>query len=375
MDDFGFNFSGGAVFWDGGKESGKAPGDKADVVFDWAAWDAAMARAIGKYHFNSFLLPVPGLGGGTFHGKAVGSLEGHVAGTPEHRALLRAWCSEVRAHLVEKGWLDKAVVYPFDEPAEKDYPFVIDQLRLIKEDFPGLRRMVPMMLGAAPEFVGYVDYWCPILSSFNPTFAHERQKAGDISTWYICTGPRAPYIGSFIDRPATDLRVWLWQSWQNQVEGILVWTTNWWTSNTAYPDSLQNPYLDTMSWFEGYGTEVGEKKPWAAGDGRFIYPPEACFDGGQSPVLDGPVSTIRLEAQRDGIEDYEYLVLLKRLLAENGPTLNADEAARYAKLLEVPSAISGGLTTYTTDPAPIAARRQELARAIEKLTSVSTKPQ
>jgi hypothetical protein len=358
-----------------GMESGKAPGDKAEVVFDWAAWDAAMARAIGKYHFNSFLLPVPGLGGGTFHGKAVGSLEGHVAGTPEHRALFRAWCSEVRAHLVEKGWLDKAVVYPFDEPAEKDYPFVIDQLRLIKEDFPGLRRMVPMMLGAAPEFVGYVDYWCPILSSFNPTFAHERQKAGDISTWYICTGPRAPYIGSFIDRPATDLRVWLWQSWQNQVEGILVWTTNWWTSNTAYPDSLQNPYLDTMSWFEGYGTEVGEKKPWAAGDGRFIYPPEACFDGGQSPVLDGPVSTIRLEAQRDGIEDYEYLVQLKRLLAENGSTLNADEAARYAKLLEVPSAISGGLNTYTTDPAPIAARRQELARAIEKLTNASTKPQ
>jgi hypothetical protein len=130
-----------------------------------------------------------------------------------------------------------------------------------------------------------------------------------------------------------------------------------------------------MSWFEGYGTEVGEKKPWAAGDGRFIYPPEACFDGGQSPVLDGPVSTIRLEAQRDGIEDYEYLVQIKRLLAENGSTLNADEAARYAKLLEVPSAISGGLTTYTTDPAPIAARRQELARAIEKLTSVSTKPQ
>ncbi len=36
------------------------------------------------------------------------------------------------------------------------------------------------------------------------------------------------------------------------------------------------------------------------------------------------------------------------------------ESARYAKLLEVPAAISGGLTTYTTDttdPAPSAARR------------------
>ena len=369
---------------DGGMERGKAPDDKddkdkkddkdddkAEVVFDWKAWDEAMTRAIEQYHFNSFVISLPGLGGGTFYEKKAGMLGGHAMGTPEHRELFRAWCSEARAHLVEKGWLDKAVVYPFDEPAVKDYPFVIDQLRLIKEEFPGLHRMVPMNLGAAPEFIGYIDYWCPILSNFNPSFAHERQKEGDISTWYICVGPRAPYIASFIDRPATDLRVWLWQSWQNEVQGILIWQTDYWNSSKAHPEGLQNPYIDTMSWNDGYGTQVGEKRPWAAGDGRLLYPPEACFDGGQGPVLDGPVSTIRLEAQRDGIEDYEYLVLLKRLLAEKGSTLDADEAARYAKLLEVPAGISSGLTTYTTDPAPIAARRQELAKAIEKLTTPS----
>ena len=349
--------SGKELIANGGMEGGKAPGDKTEIAFDWVAWDAAMTQAIEKYHFNSFLVSVPGLGSGTFHSRTVGMLGGYAMGTPEHRALFRAWCSQMSAHLVEKGWLDKAVVYPFDEPAEKDYAFVIDQLRLLKEDFPGLRRMVPMNLGAAPEFIGYIDYWCPILSVFNSTFAHERQKAGDISTWYICTGPRAPYIGSFIDRPATDLRVWLWQSWQNQVQGVLIWQTNWWTSSKAYPEGLQNPYMDSMSWNDGYGTQVGEKRPWAAGDGRLLYPPEACFDGGQGPVLDEPVTSIRLEAQRDGIEDYEYLVLLKRLLAEKGATLNADEAARYAKLLEVPTGISGGLTTYTTDPAPIATQR------------------
>ena len=124
-----------------------------------------------------------------------------------------------------------------------------------------------------------------------------------------------------------------------------------------------------MSWVDGYGTQVGEKRPWNSGDGRFLYPPEACFDGGQGPVLDGPVSTIRLETQRDGIEDYEYLVLLKRLLAEKGSSLGAEEAARYAKLLEVPDNISSNLATYTNNPAPIEARRQELAKALEALTS------
>ena len=33
---------------------------------------------------------------------------------------------------------------------------------------------------------------------------------------------------------------------------------------------------------------------------------------------DGPLSTIRLESIRDGIEDYEYYLLLRRLLEERG---------------------------------------------------------
>ena len=361
--------NGRELITDGSMETGKSPGSSHVVAFDWAAWDVAMTEAIEVYHFNSFLLSVPGLGYGTFHDKAVGSLAGYAMGTPEHRALFRSWCAAARSHLETKGWLDKAVCYPFDEPAEKDYPFVIGQLRLLKEDFPGLRRMVPMNYGSAPDFINWVDYWCPILNSFDPVFARERQKAGDIFTWYICTAPRAPYIGSFIDRPATDLRVWLWQSWQAQVEGILLWESNWWTSSRAYPDTRQNPYEDSMSWIEGYGVARGEKRPWAAGDGRLIYPPEACFDGGKGPVLDGPVSSIRLEAQRDGIEDYEYLAMLKKLLAVKRGTLTSDQVARYEKLLEVPGEISAGLTSHTTNPVPIAARRQEVAKAIETLTN------
>ena len=361
--------NGRELITDGSMETGRSPSNLAEVSFDWVAWDVAMTEAIDVYHFNSFLLTVPGLGGGSFYDKVAGSLGGYAIGTPEHRALFRAWCAAVRSHLEAKGWLDRAVCYPFDEPAEKDYPFVIGQLRLLKEDFPGLRRMVPMNHGSAPEFINWVDYWCPILSAFDPTFAQKRQKAGDIFTWYICTAPRAPYIAAFIDRPATDLRVWLWQSWQAHVEGILLWETDWWTSSPAYPDGRQNPYEDSMSWVDGYGVARGEKRPFAAGDGRLIYPPEACFDGGKGPVLDGPVSSIRLEAQRDGIEDYEYLAMLKKLLAQKRVILTPEQVADYEKLLEVPENISAGLTSYTTNPAPIAARRQEVAKAIEALTN------
>ncbi len=369
VDELSLKDVGRELIADGSFETGRPAGNSPEVAFDWKAWDAAMAQAINGYHFNSYILGVPGLGSGTFHDKVTGSLAGYEMGTPEHRALFRAWCDTARSHLEAKGLLDEAVCYPFDEPAEKDYPFVIGQLRLLKESFPGLRRMVPMNHGSAPDFIKWVDFWCPILNSFDRAFARQRQNDGDIFTWYVCTAPRAPYIASFIDRPATDLRVWLWQSWQNQVDGFLIWHANWWTSAAAYPDTKQNPYSDSMSWIESYGVARGEKKGWAAGDGRLIYPPEACFDRSDGAVLDGPVTSIRFEALRDGIEDHEFLVMLKRLLAEKRETLQSDQVARYEKLLEVPANISAGLTSYTTNPAPIAAHRQEVAKAIETLTN------
>ena len=52
------------------------------------------------------------------------------------------------------------------------------------------------------------------------------------------------------------------------------------------------------------------------GDGRFFYPPLASVqEGDKGPILDAPVGSIRGEMLRDGIEDYEYFVMLKRLPA------------------------------------------------------------
>ena len=360
--------TGAELLEDGGFEAARPVGEDTQVAFDWSAWDAAMERAVRQYHFSGFVFGVPGLGSGTFYSRAEGEVLGYRQDTPEYQALFRKWCDTARAHLADRGLLDKAVCYPFDEPGEKDYPFVVNQLRLLRENFPGLHRMVPMNLGAAEAFVGTVDFWCPLLNSHNPRFAQERRRAGDLYCWYICCAPKVPYIANFIDRPATDLRVWLWQTWQQDVDGILIWETAWWTSGAAYPDGLQNPYEDSMSWVDGYGTPRGEKRAWNAGDGRFLYPPEACFDGGTEPVLEGPVSTIRWEALRDGMEDFEYLALLRRLLTEKREGLTAEQAARYEALLTVPATISGSLTSYTQDPAPIEARRTEIARAIEALT-------
>ncbi|MBT3379522.1 MAG: DUF4091 domain-containing protein [Lentisphaerae bacterium] len=359
--------TGAELVVDGGFEDAKVIGPELGVTFDWKRWDGALDKAVNDYHFNSFVFRVPGLGGGTFYARRPGELLGHAQGTPTHRALFQTWCGEARAHLEARGLLKRAVCYPFDEPAEKDYDFVVEQLLFLKDGFPGLSRMIPMNLGAADAFLGWVDYWCPVLSSHNRDFARERREAGDRYTWYICCSPKAPYIANFIDRAGTDLRVWLWQTWQENVDGVLIWQTNYWHSRPAYPDALQNPYEDSMSWVGGYGTKPGEKRRWNVGDGRFIYPPEAATGSQIEPILDGPVSSIRWEALRDGMEDFEYLSMLKRLLARKRQSLSSEEARQCQALLTVPAEISESLTSYTRDPGPIEARRRELAQAIEAL--------
>jgi hypothetical protein len=348
-----------------------APADKLKATFDFSAWDRAMSRAIDHYKFNSFRLGIPGLGGGTFHAIREPSLLGFKEDDPEYPILLKSYCSQLQEHLTEKGWLDEAFIYWFDEPSPDQYPFVMNGFEKLKRYCPRIDRMLTEQ--PEPQLEGGPNIYCVISNLYRPEAAQKRRAFGDKFWWYICTGPKAPYCTLFIDHPGTELRVWLWQTWQRNIEGILVWQTNYWTSTAAYPDSRnpQNPYEDPMGWRSGYSTPKGEKRPWGNGDGRFIYPPVAAADAHPSePVLDGPVDSIRWEMLRDGIEDYEYLVILKKLFEAKKDKLTRSEQEEYASLLDVPGDITSDMTTFTKDPAPIEKRRDQVARAIATLKAL-----
>jgi len=368
--------SGRELVRDGGFETLDPTG--LQPVFDWTAWDRAMSEAEERYGFNAFSLPVQGLGGGTFHARSDPQLLGYPEQSETYQHAFATYASALEQHLREKGWLDEAYVYWFDEPDPKDYAFVMNGFRKLKTHAPGLRRMLTEQVEEG--LLGGPNLWCPVSSSYDHEAAETRRAEGEAFWWYVCTGPKAPYCTLFIDHPATELRVWLWQTWQRKIRGILVWQSNYWTSPTAYPEPgpLQNPYTDPMSWVSGYDTPVGARRPWGNGDGRFIYPPEAAADGQVSaPVLEGPVDSIRWELLRDGIEDYEYFVMLSRLLGEQGDRLPASERTRLQALLEVPAAVTTSATEFTLDPAPLEAHREALARAVEALTreTVPTEPQ
>ena len=341
---------------------------KAEPVFNWAKWDAAMERAFETYHFNSFVMHVKGLGGGTFQSRTEPSFLGYAGGTPEYDLLIGKYLKGIESHLKEKGWLEKAYVYWFDEPDPKDYAFVMKGFETLKRHAPGLRRMLTEQV--EPELVGGPNLWVPLTPSLHVKGEAERRTAGDQFWWYVCCGPHAPYVTEFIDHPGSEMRLWLWQTWGENVTGILIWETLWWTSGTAFPDSAhpQNPYADAMSWVSDGKLAPGTKRPWGNGDGRFLYPPLAAADARQEgAVLAGPNDSFRIEMLRDGIEDYEYFAMLKRLIAEKADKLSPDAKKRYEELLAVPKSVYTSLTDFAVDPAPMETHRDVLAHAIVEL--------
>jgi hypothetical protein len=310
------------------------------------------------------------MGGGTFHSRHLGELAGFKEGTPEHARLFQDYLSQVEGHLRERGWLDEAFIYWFDEPDPKDYEFVVDGMKRLKAAAPGVKRM----LTEQPEATlrGHVEIWCGLTPEWTPEKVKACRDAGEDVWWYICTGPKAPYVTEFIDHPGTELRLWPWQSWQYGVSGILVWATIYWTSPLAYPEpNVQDPWEDPMSWVTGYGNPVGLRSPWGNGDGRFLYPPRRDPNQSTEPCLDGPINSIRWENLRDGMEDYEYFWLLQRAVERAETRKVSRKLIQQARaLLTVPPEVSTDLTHFTTDPRPILKHRDKIAQMIERLQRV-----
>ncbi len=355
---------------------GEGAGKRARV--DFRRFDAAASRWLDGQGlergspFNAFRLPLHGMGGGTFHSRHLGGLEGFREGTPEHARLFADYLGQVERHLRERGWLDRAFTYWFDEPDPKDYEFVIAGQQRIRAAAPGLKRMLTEQ--PEPELLGHVDLWCALTPEWTPEKVRARRAAGEEVWWYICTVPRAPYLTEFIDHPGTELRLWPWQSWQYGVDGILIWATTYWHSPEAYPDRWQDPWQDPMSWVTSYGTPRGARLPWGNGDGRFLYPPRRDPNTATTPCLDGPINSIRWENLRDGIEDYEYFWLLDQAIrrteeqrARDGSGKWKQRLAEARALLAVPEHISKDLTHFTLDPRPMLEHRERLARMIEAL--------
>lgn len=334
---------------------------------DFSEFDEDARFALEELGFNSFRLDLEGLGGGTYHSQRPGRILDLEQGTPDYETSFGRYARAVQGYLEQRGWLDEAYVYWFDEPQEKDYQFVREGMELIHRAAPNLTRMLTEH--PDPRLHGLVDLWCLPTYMLTPETTGNPQVADDEFWWYLCTAPKAPYFTLFLDHYGTEIRLWSWATWKYGLDGLLVWQTMYWTSGSAYPgDQVQNPWQDAMSWTSGYGLEPGERRPWGNGDGRFLYPPNRDPSVNETKYLAGPIPSIRWELLRDGIEDYEYFWLLKQQvdrLEQAGVDESVYEDAGL--LLAVPADVCTSLTDFTTTPEPIHGHRAKLAAAIERL--------
>jgi len=87
-----------------------------------------------------------------------------------------------------------------------------------------------------------------------------------------------------------------------------------------------------------------------------------------------PLSSIRLEIVRDGEEDYEYLIMLDKLIAKaeaNGSSPKEVNAARA--VLRSAHRLVASMTDYEKNPEPYLRIRERVAEAIERLSAKGKK--
>ena len=155
-----------------------------------------------------------------------------------------------------------------------------------------------------------------------------------------------------IDGPPTDPRLlMLWNAYEGNV-GWLTWHINRWVDGrtlNAAKAAPRNPYQDTVA-------SKTPKGQIANGDVSLIYPPVAAQYGLSDPTAP-PVSSLRLEEIRDGIDDAN-LVALYRDRFGDAATRKAF-ASIFGRVRVVPG---GGYTWPAYSNAGLAGRMEQLRR-------------
>lgn len=220
----------------------------------------------------------------------------------------------------------------------------------------------PGIYGAKP--------WMPALDAFPNEAVAERRAAKEEVWWSLRRGLRPPFVSDVIDHPAAELRGWFWQAWKERVDGAFIGNlVQWPAAERDEAGALRNdPFRFPM-------TLAGNGTPQGNATGRYLFPPKEVLAAGDKPVLAAPYATIRLEMLRDGIEDYDYFILLRDLVIQHRAKLPAAVVSRAAALLSVPPEVSSSLRDAPSDPTAMEQRRMQIAKAIEAvLAAVSKKP-
>jgi len=245
--------------------------------------------------------------------------------------LLRA----LEAHLREKGWLEKTVVHVADEPTEDGIEEWRRVSRLVKEHAPGLRRIDAV---ETTGFGGDLEIWVPTLHHYDQWMEEYEaaRRQGAVLWFYTCLNPQGRYPNRFIDFPLLKTRILHWINYAYDLKGFLHWGYNWWHGD---PFKELNPQLPP-------------------GDTHIVYPGKR-----------GPLPSLRLEAMRDGLEDYELFKLLEDEISAVKRELGgkALELPFERRALELCRRVVPSITGYARDPGKLLEVWEQVVRELVQL--------
>jgi hypothetical protein len=235
---------------------------------------------------------------------------------PRVEPFLIGFLSALNTHLEEKGWKSIYLQHILDEAHGGELPYYARFAQLVHRYIPGVLTLDAVDAARMPEELQkHCDIWVPQLGQFDDQMSmiEQRMQGGREVWFYTCLFPNQRYLNRLMDYPLLKVRLLHWLNFRYHLSGYLHWGWNYWSPE---------PYNDTQPVIDD-NTEL-----LPSGDAFIVYPDRA----GKSVF-----SSIRFEAMREGIEDYE---MLRALQAKN--PAEADGLARAA---------IKSFTDYVRDPA------------------------
>ena len=220
-------------------------------------------------------------------------------GKKEIDTIIRKIKSFTKKYNLENQWLQHIA----DEPTDVNAQCYKDVSKQIKSIYPEITIMEAT--NAKESLSGSIDLWCPLINDFqeNQDFFNERESKGEKILIYTCLVPGGKWLNRTLDMERIRQVYFGWAGSKYNTFGYLHWGLNQYKANPFKQSVVKHP-----------SPQASSNNFLPAGDTHVIY-----------PGTDGPLSSLRFEAHRKGIEDYELLEKLK--------TKNIDKHSRLIKKL------------------------------------------
>lgn len=251
--------------------------------------------------------------------------------------------------LKDRGWLDRSYVYGYDEVNDELFPSAMQVLPRIKRDF-GVRTMSTLYdasYGLDTGLTEAVDTFVPLMNTYDGAQAAKARAAGSEVWWYE--------ILWNIEQPLLRGRLLPWMTFQSRSDGFLIWCLNRWRGEGA-------PKLPRNQWKTNTkpvsNQILNDWDPWLDGvtpnsSAMYVYPGE-----------NGPLSSLRLENFRHGIEEYDLLMAALEPMQGEEQRSEGKGNSGVIEVLDICASVVRSPLDWTESPIDLRSAHEKLVRAL-----------